>query len=395
MNSRITHTVFQTIEVKYRFPVSFTSDLFDIDNPTFRDTLIGRDTEKKHRLVCIVDDGVAESCATLIQDIQTYIEAFSAHLTLARNPIVVPGGETVKNDQALREHLHQLIVDTQLDRHSYVVTIGGGALLDAVGFVAATAHRGIRHIRIPTTVLAQGDSAASVKNGVNRYGKKNYLGTFAPPYAVINDYDFITALPDRDKVSGMAEAIKVALVRDRCFFDWIEKHHAKLARFDADAMQYLIRRCTELHMREIMHHGDPFENGGGRPLDFGHWAAHKLETLTGYKLKHGEAVAIGMAIDARYSVLTNHLTPGSDKRICQLLENLGFDLWNDALLQKNSADEWDILQGINEFNEQLGGELSITLLSDIGEGVVTNTMDESRVLNAIDWLNSRLTKLAA
>lgn len=395
MNSPRIDTIYQTIEVKYRFPVSFTSGLFEIENPVFRDTLVGRDNNKTHRLVCIVDDGVAETCTSLIRNIQTYIDTNRKNLSLARSPIVVPGGETIKNDQELREHLHQVIVDAKLDRHSYVVGIGGGALLDAVGFVAATAHRGIRHIRVPTTVLAQGDSAASVKNGVNRYGKKNYLGTFSPPHAVINDYNFIAALPDRDKVSGMAEAIKVALVKDRFFFDWLEKHHAKLARFDADAMQYMIRRCTELHMSEIMRHGDPFENGHARPLAFGHWAAHRLETLTNFTLKHGEAVAIGMAIDARYSVLSNHLAPGGDERLCRLLENLGFSLWNDALLDNNSSGERGILQGINDFNEQIGGELSITLLADIGEGLAVDSIDVDRVLSAIDWLSSRLNNIAA
>jgi len=391
----ITDTIYQTIEVNYRFPVSFTSGLFDADNPTFADTLIGRDSQKTHRLICVVDDGVAEACPKLLQDITNYVGIYSQQLSLVRSPVIIPGGESVKNDHELREHLYQLIVDTRLDRHSYIVAIGGGALLDAVGFVAAIAHRGIRHIRIPTTVLAQGDSAASVKNGVNRYGRKNYLGTFSPPHAVINDYDFISVLPSKDKISGMAEAIKVALVRDKRFFDWLEKHHAKLASFDTDAMQYMIRRCTELHMVEITYHGDPFENGCNRPIDFGHWAAHRLETLTNYKLRHGEAVAIGMAIDAKYSVLTHHLAQGIEERICQLLENLGFHLWNEALLQKNATGEWSILQGIDDFNEQLGGELSITMLSEIGEGISVHEIDEAQVLEATHWLNSRLTNIAA
>ncbi len=395
MNTRLTDTVYQSFQVNYRFPVSFTSKLFDSSNPTFKNTLTGRDTQKKHRLVCIIDDGVAAACPSLTQDIQNYVSTYSEHLHLVRKPVVIPGGETVKNDTELRQHIQQLLVDTRLDRHSYVVAIGGGALLDTVGFVSAIAHRGIRHVRIPTTVLAQSDSSVSVKNGVNCYDQKNYMGTFTPPFAVINDYDFIAALPDRDKISGMAEAIKVALVRDNRFFDWLEKHHAKLAKFDPDAMQYMIRRCTELHMNEIVQNNDPFETGSPRPLDFGHWAAHRLETLTRYKLKHGEAVAIGMALDSRYSVLMNHLKPGADERVCQLLERLGFELWNDALLQKEKTDTWSILRGISEFNEQFGGELSITLLSDLGKGVDVNAMDESRILNAIDWLSYRQSQMAA
>jgi len=395
MNAPIADTVYQTFKVPYRFPVSFTTGLFDTNNPTFRDTLQDRNSNKTHRFLCIVDDGVAAACPDLLNNIQNYVGAHASHIELARSPVVVSGGESVKNDDELREHLHQIVVDTRLDRHAYIVAVGGGALLDMVGFVAATAHRGIRHIRIPTTVLAQNDSAVGVKNGVNRYDQKNYLGTFSPPYAVLNDYDFIEVLPDRDKISGMAEAIKVALIRDRCFFDWIEKQHSKLAKFDTDAMRYLIRRSAELHMHQIAHCGDPFETGNARPLDFGHWAAHRLETLTGYNLRHGEAVAIGMALDARYSVLTNHLEPGADDRICRLLERLGFTLWDDALLAREESGDWSLLQGLNDFKEHVGGDLSVTVLKELGVGMEVNQMDESRVLNAVDWLSFRKFDLAA
>lgn len=395
MSAPLTDTVFQSFNVPFRFPVSFTTGLFNANNPTFNDTLQSRDRHKVHRFICIVDDGVVAACPTLLDDIQHYAEAHSSHIQLARTPVVVPGGESVKNDDELREHLHQIVVDTRLDRHAYIVAIGGGALLDTVGFVAATAHRGIRHIRIPTTVLAQNDSGVGVKNGVNRYGQKNYLGTFAPPYAVLNDYNFIKALPDRDKISGMAEAVKVALIRDRCFFDWLEKHHSKLSHFDEDAMQYMIRRCAELHMDQISNGGDPFETGNTRPLDFGHWAAHRLETLTRYNVRHGEAVAIGIALDARYSVLANHLDSGADDRICRLLERLGFNLWDDALLQKSDTGGWSLLQGLKDFKEHLGGDLCITLLQDIGTSVEVDRMDESRILNAIDWLQYRTLSFAA
>src|SRR5207247_5778183 len=108
-----------------------------------------------------------------------------------------------------------------IDRQSYALAIGGGAVLDAVGFAAAIFHRGVRHIRCPTTVLAQSDSGVGVKNAINAFGLKNLLGTFAPPFAVINDQTFLDVLPERDKRAGMAEAVKVALIRDGAFFDWI------------------------------------------------------------------------------------------------------------------------------------------------------------------------------
>jgi len=237
---------------------------------------------------------------------------------MVTNPIPMPAGERIKSDSSFIEQMQSIICEHHIDRHSFVLGIGGGALLDAVGLVAATAHRGIRHIRIPTTVLAQNDSGVGVKNGVNLFGQKNYLGTFAPPFAVLNDYQFIETLPDRDKISGIAEAVKVALIRDTRFFEWLEANIGNLTKFNADAMRYMIQRCAQLHMHQIANGGDPFESGSVRPLDFGHWAAHRLETISNYQIRHGEAVAIGIAIDSRYSVLSGLLAKGLDDRIHSL-----------------------------------------------------------------------------
>src|SRR5690606_4062586 len=249
--------------------------------------------------------------------------------------------------------------------HSYVIGIGGGAALDLVGYAAATTHRGIRHIRVPTTVLAQNDSGVGVKNGINAFGMKNMLGTFVPPHAVLNDSAFIHVLPGRDKRAGMAEAVKVALIRDRPFFEWLEEKAEALALFASEPLDKLIRHCALLHMRQIAHGGDPFERGSVRPLDFGHWAAHKLEALSAYELRHGEAVAIGVALDTRYSVLAGLLPEGDDRRVRALLERLGFDLWHDACDARGPDGRRSLLAGLEEFREHLGGELTVTLLRAI------------------------------
>jgi 3-dehydroquinate synthase len=282
-----------------------------------------------------------------------------------------------------------VIFDHHIDRHSFVIGVGGGAMLDAVGLVAATAHRGIRHIRIPTTVLAQADSAVGVKNGVNLYGVKNYVGTFAPPFAVLNDLNFVVSLPSRDKIAGMAEAVKVSLIRDAKFFTWLERNADLLATFDRAAMSTLIKRCAELHMHQIARGGDPFEMGSARPLDYGHWSAHKLESMTRYHLRHGEAVAIGLALDARYSVLVGLLDAGLEDRICFLLEHLGFKLWHPAIERKRSEGESEILAGLREFREHLGGELTITLLTSLGTGIEVHEMDEQLIAQSIEWLKFR------
>jgi len=384
-----TNTSWQRFSVAYEFPVCFTRNLFAAENPVLVETLSRQEPSKRHRLVIFIDSGVVDNSPALIRNIKAYMRTHSKHLELVVDPVAMPGGETIKSELHFIEQMQKVIVEQHIDRHSYVIGIGGGALLDAVGLVAATSHRGIRHVRVPTTVLAQNDSGVGVKNGVNLFGQKNYIGSFAPPFAVLNDHDFIESLPTRDKIAGMAEAVKVALIRDAAFYDWLELHANDLAQFKTTAMRYMIERCAELHMHQIGRGGDPFESGSARPLDYGHWSAHRLETLTRYHLRHGEAVAIGIALDARYSVLNGLLEPGLEERVCSLLERIGFTLWHPALEMKNSVGSFEVLTGLTEFREHLGGELTITLLKALGEGIEVHSMDKAVVAQAIDWLKQR------
>ena len=388
-NTHTTYTYPQEFSIRYSYPVSFTYDLFDSENLLLKDAIASAGQSKQHKLIVFVDKGVLTGQPNLNACIERYVEHHKQHLKLAIAPVPVSAGEKLKSDFNLVKHMQSIICEQHIDRHSFVLGIGGGALLDAVGLVAATAHRGIRHIRIPTTVLAQNDSGVGVKNGINLFGQKNYLGTFTPPFAVLNDYRFIETLPDREKISGMAEAVKVALIRDGAFFDWLESNTGQLISFNADVMRHMIKRCAELHMHQIANGGDPFETGSARPLDFGHWAAHRLETMTNYQLRHGEAVAIGIALDARYSVLSGLLAEGTDERIHHLLSSLGFDLWHSGLELAAPNNDWDIMQGLNDFKEHLGGELTITLLAAVGIGVEVHDIKPNLVLQAIQWLKQR------
>jgi 3-dehydroquinate synthase len=311
----------QRFAVPYEFPVYFTEHLFAAENPVFRDTLLRREPQRRHRFVVFIDADVAASFPALGHSIAGYAQLHADALELVAAPHPVPGGEAVKNDPTLVTALQKRLVEWGVDRHAFVVGIGGGAFLDLIGYVAATTHRGVRHIRVPTTVLAQNDSGVGVKNGVNAFGMKNLLGCFAPPFAVLNDADFLRTLQPRDKLAGMAEAVKVALIRDAVFFDWLEANAEDLRNFESAAMRHMIRRCAELHMKQIGQGGDPFETGSARPLDYGHWSAHKLESLTSHELRHGEAVAIGLALDTRYSVQVGLLAPGGEERVYSLLKS--------------------------------------------------------------------------
>ncbi|MFQ6018075.1 MAG: 3-dehydroquinate synthase [Kiloniellaceae bacterium] len=379
----------QRFAVRYEYPVWFTSDLFDPVNRVLADAITRMEPDRRHRFVVFIDDGVAKGWPGLPAKIAAYAARHHAALELLAAPETVPGGEAAKKNPALVESLQRRLLDLEFDRHSFVVAIGGGAVLDTVGYVAATTHRGIRLIRVPTTVLAQNDSGIGVKNGVNAFGVKNFAGTFAPPFAVINDIRFIETLSARDKIAGIAESVKVALIRDEAFYHWLDANVAKLCAFDHAAMSYMIRRGAELHMHQIAYGGDPFETGSARPLDYGHWSAHKLEVLTGHALRHGEAVAIGMALDARYSAQTGLLAAGQELRICGLLERLGFRLWHPAMEITTATGRPVLLEGLREFREHLGGELTVTLLTGIGHGVEVHRVDEAEMLRAVDWLKAR------
>lgn len=372
----------QSFAVSFNYEVYFTHNLFSLKNLTLAQAITGDGEKKPKKIVAVVDAGLLEFWPDLLQQITKYANFYAEVLTLAAEPMLVPGGEVAKNDSNLLTQIHQLVEATGICRHSYLLGIGGGAVLDLIGYAAATAHRGVRLIRIPTTVLAQNDSGIGVKNGINAFGKKNFLGTFSPPYAVINDSAFLSTLCDRDWRSGIAEAIKVALIKDASFFDFIHEHTTALARRDMETMQQLIYRCAQLHLQHIAKAGDPFEKGSSRPLDFGHWAAHKLEQLTDYNLRHGEAVAIGIALDSTYSYLLGWLSHSEWRQILNTLTELGFQLYVPELAETSS-----LFRGLSEFREHLGGELTLTLLQHIGKGVEVHEVDLSLYRQAISLVH--------
>ncbi len=379
----------RSVQVTFRHRVFFTERVFDVSNTLLRDILVDGDTScDSHKALFVMDEGLLSAMPRLLEMIECYLGAFP-ELNLVCPPLVFEGGERTKNSYFQVSEIHSQIERHHIDRHSCLVVVGGGALLDMAGLAAATAHRGVRLIRIPTTTLSQDDSGVGVKNGINAFGKKNFIGTFAVPFAVINDFEFIRCLPARDKTAGYVEAVKVAAIRDEAFFEQIENDAAALIAFEPGAMKRLIHRCAELHMNHIAGSGDPFEMGSARPLDFGHWAAHKLEPLSEYKLRHGEAVAVGIALDVIYSRRIGLLDPASAERVLSLLEKLGFELFTRELVYEDDSGKALVLQGLQEFQEHLGGQLTITLLERIGKGVEVHEMREIYVLQAIQELRAR------
>lgn len=373
----------QSFTVQYDYQLHFTRDLFGLGNPLFVDIIKNYKDYEPVKLLFVVDKGVVGSHPQLLEKISNYCASNSAHLKYT-DSLVIDGGEQAKNKAEYIDMVLKGINDNAICRHSFVIALGGGAIIDMVGYAAAIAHRGVKLIRIPTTVLSQNDSAVGVKNSVNIFNKKNFLGTFAPPYAIINDSDFLATLEQRDWISGIAEAIKVALIKDRSFFEYISDNANALRKRELEPMQYVIYKCAEMHMYHISQGGDPFESGSSRPLDFGHWAAHKLEYMTNYELRHGEAVAKGIALDVTYAKLMELITSAELNAILEAMTSIGFNL---TLPLESQSKVQELLEGIEEFREHLGGQLTITLISGIGKKHDVHEIDMKVMERAIEQLN--------
>ena len=373
----------QSFQVPFSYNIIFTENMFSLENQTFINFLKNYgNTNFIKKILFLIDAGVTENNPHLPEVIKNYF-ANEESISLASEILVIPGGEQVKNDPKFLDEILQAIDNHGIDRHSFVAAIGGGAFLDVAGYASAIAHRGVKHIRIPSTVLSQNDSGVGVKNGINFLGKKNFLGTFAPPIAVFNDANFLRTLSDRNWRSGISEAIKVALIKDLAFFEWLEINAEAMAKRDEAVMYHQIFRSAELHVQHISS-GDPFELGSARPLDFGHWAAHKLEYLTNFEIRHGEAVAIGIALDCVYSHLKGYISEEELFRIIKLFKTLGFEIYHPALADNDKINLW---KGLNEFREHLGGELTITLLETLGKGVEVHEIDFELMKKSVDILS--------
>lgn len=374
-------TIRQQVVVSYSYPVHFTHGLFAAKNPLLAAALVADAPPGvgPKKVLAVLDEGLVQYYPDLTADIAAYF-ANRLGLVLVAAPLLVPGGERTKNTPGNVTLIQEAVHHYGIDRHSYIVAVGGGALLDMAGYAAATSHRGVRLVRVPTTVLSQNDSAVGVKNGVNAFGKKNFLGTFAPPYAVFNDLEFLNTLEQRDWVGGLSEAVKVALLKDAEFFGFLEENAYKLKNRDEAAMAHAVRRCAELHLEHIATAGDPFEFGSSRPLDFGHWSAHKLEALTGYTLRHGEAVAVGIALDSTYSHLAGLLSETDLRRILGFFADLGLETYVPEL------EDPAVIAGLGEFREHLGGQLTIMLLEGVGKGKEVHEMDEALIRRAVAGL---------
>ena len=364
-------------QVPFVHRLRVTHDVFGADQEILA-SLLEPSAAGPARIQFWLDEHIANAQPQLKSRIRKFVSDHADRVVMPGNIQVVPGGEVVKNDIHLLEMMLKCINAADLDRRSYMVVIGGGAVLDAVGFAAAIAHRGIRLVRFPTTTLSQADSGVGVKNSVNLFQKKNWVGTFAVPWAVINDASLLATLPDRDFRCGFSEAVKVTLLKDREGFEEVASLAARIRERDMSAAAPVILRSARLHLDHITKGGDPFEALEARPLDYGHWSAHKLEVMSDFALRHGEAVGIGVAVDTVYSSLVHGFPQEDAERVLQCLVDLGLPIDHPTL------HDTDVLfRGLEEFRQHLGGRLTLTMLPRIGAKLDVHEVDRPAMREAI------------
>jgi 3-dehydroquinate synthase len=372
------------IPVTFRHRIRFTTDAFAPENPVVADLLAG---DRPVKVLVYVETEIVRHFPDLREQIAAYLAPLE--LVTLTEIVEMSGGEACKLSKTQIMEGIKPIERNGIDRHSYAFCIGGGAFLDVIGLAAATAHRGVRLVRFPTTTLSQDDSGVGVKNWINVFGKKNFIGTFAVPYAVVNDFRYLGSQPEAACRNGLVEAVKVALVKDRVFFEWLEEQVEGLCRLDRPVLEAAVERSAVLHATHIAEGGDPFETGNSRPLDFGHWSAHKLEQLTDFALSHAEAVSVGAALDCLYSTRRGWLSQADCERVLRLLEGLQLPLWDASMDLRDEAGRRMVFLGLEEFREHLGGELTVLMLRGIGTGFDVHELDEKLLDDCLEELKAR------
>lgn len=295
--------------------------------------------------------------------------------------ISVPSGEASKSlDEVAR--LHSLCIKSKLDRHSFIIALGGGVVGDLAGYVAASFLRGIPFVQIPTSLLAMVDSAVGGKTGVNLKEGKNLVGAFHQPSLVISDLKTLDTLPEREIRAGMAEVVKYGIIKDVEFFDKIEKNYLDLKPdFNFELLASVVGRCCELKAEIVAN--DEFESGERAILNFGHTLGHAIENTTGYSSSfvHGEAISIGMVYAAMLSVKCNNFNLNEVNRIKSLLKNIGLPVKVDGL-------DWNTLKAAMIIDKKaLKGIPRFVLAEEIGRVSIGHKIDERILKDTWECLN--------
>jgi 3-dehydroquinate synthase len=330
------------------YPIHIGAGLID-SAPLFAPHVRGR------RAVVVTNETVAPLYANRLQ---ATLEKAGA----GTQRVVVPDGEAFKTWETLNT-IFDALLESQADRGTVLVALGGGVVGDIAGFAAATYQRGIAHLQVPTTLLAQVDSSVGGKTAINHPLGKNMIGAFHQPLAVVADTATLATLPPREFSAGLAEVVKYGAIFDLDFLGWLEQNAALLLQRDPAALGHAIRRSCEIKAEIVAL--DERESGARALLNFGHTFGHAIESAAGYgQLLHGEAVATGMALAARFSARAGRMQAADAARLVALLERMALPVRPPRF----ASSVWLEYMGRDKKNE--GGRITLILLDALGRGAI-------------------------
>lgn len=327
------------------------------------------------RVVVVTDANVAA----------LHLERLTASLARAKirhDAVVLPPGEATKDWRHLESLLDRLLAQA-VERTTTLVALGGGVIGDLVGFAASIALRGIAYVQVPTTLLAQVDSAVGGKTAINTRHGKNLVGSFHQPRLVLADIEALATLPKRELLAGYAEVAKYGLLGDAAFFAWLEEHGPALVRGEGAALQRAVARSCELKAAIVA--ADEREAGARALLNLGHTFAHALETETGFghELLHGEAVALGMVMAFELSVHLGYCPPADAARVRRHLAAMGLP----TALPRSQERHWDaerLLAHMSRDKKVRDGHIAFVLARGIGEAFLAPDVAPAAVRTLLD-----------
>lgn len=329
----------------------------------------------RQKVAVITDETVAE--AHLMR-----LAASFLGMGITMTALSLPPGEATKGWPQL-ERTVEWLLEQKVERGDVVVAFGGGVVGDLAGFASAILRRGVRFVQIPTTLLAQVDSSVGGKTGINSRQGKNLIGAFHQPSLVLADIDVLATLPRREFLSGYGEVVKYGLLGDATFFDWLEKNGPALAKGDAIARQYAVRRSVEMKAGIVSR--DETEQGERALLNLGHTFCHALETATGYssRLLHGEGVAIGCALAFELSQHLGLCSQESPSRVRAHLRAMGMktDL---ADIEGDLPGPEALLSLMSQDKKAVHGKLRFILARAIGDAFVAKDVPTGAVLAVLE-----------
>lgn len=358
----------ETVEVSLgggrSYPVVIGEGLLDALGEHCRRAELGR------RALVVADETVAPLFSARVS-------ASLAAAGFSASQAVIAVGEEAKRLETVAS-IYDACVEAGLDRGSFIVAVGGGVVGDLAGFAAATYMRGIAYVQAPTTLLAQVDSSVGGKTGVNHPRGKNLIGAFHQPSLVVADVGALRSLARRDYRSGLAEVVKAGLIADQDLFEICEARARELTAGDSEVLTPVIARSVAMKARVV--EADEREEGLRAILNFGHTVGHAIEAAAGYgRYTHGEAVAIGMVVEGRLSVMLGMLPEEDLRRAASLIARLGLPVRAEGI------DPVRLLDAMAKDKKARDGSLRFALLEAIGKARVVDEVAVEAVLEAFRW----------